>query len=422
LASTSDHLAYIIYTSGSTGRAKGVMVEHRSLVNAYFAWKDAYALPNFSSHLQMASFSFDVFTGDWVRCLCSGAKLVLCPYESLLEAKLLYALMQQQQVDTAEFSPAVLRNLMQYLQDTQQRLDFMRMLIVGSDSFYIHEYQALRQLCSAQTRLINSYGVSEATIDSTYFEMTCIDDESENELANGLVPIGRPFANTQIYILNTDFQPVPIGVTGELYLGGAGLARGYLNQPELTQQRFIQHPMASRLYKTGDLACYRSDGTIELLGRSDYQVKLRGFRIELEEIEALLRQHPAVGEAIAILQGEDDKRIVAYVVPNVLGHTASDPEPSLTASLRSFLKTQLPHYMLPGSFVLLETMPLTPNGKIDRASIAEQYRKALLASENPSRDLEDNFVPPSTPIEQTLAELWAELLQVSSVSVTDNFF
>ena len=414
LASTSDHLAYIIYTSGSTGRAKGVMVEHRSLVNAYFAWRDAYRLPDLSSHLQMASFSFDVFTGDWVRALCSGTKLVLCPYEYLLEAKSLYALMQQQQIDTAEFSPAVLRNLMQYLQDTQQRLDFMRMLVVGSDSFYVQEYQALQQLCSAQTCLINSYGVSEATIDSTYFEMTCIDNESDYESANRLVPIGRPFANTQIYILDTALQPVPIGVTGELYLGGAGLARGYLNQPQLTQQRFIQHPMGSRLYKTGDLACYRSDGTIELLGRSDYQVKLRGFRIELEEIEALLRQHPAVREAIATLQGEDDKRIVAYIVPNVPSHTASDPEPSLTTSLRSFLKTKLPHYMLPGSFVLLDAMPLTPNGKIDR--------KVLPAPENPSRDVEESFVPPSTPIEQTLAELWVELLQVSQVGVTDNFF
>jgi acyl-coenzyme A synthetase/AMP-(fatty) acid ligase len=319
--------------------------------------------------------------------------------------------MQQQQVDMAEFSPAVLRNLMQYLQNTQQRLDFMRLLVVGSDSFYIQEYQALQRLCFSQTRLINSYGVSEATIDSAYFEMTrtCDEhscDEPEHESANHLVPIGQPFANTQIYVLDTDLQRVPIGVTGELYIGGAGLARGYLNQPELTEQQFISHPFGSRLYKTGDLACYWSDGTIALLGRSDHQVKLRGFRIELGEIEALLRQHPSVREAIAMIQEDSDKRIVAYVVPN----TVSDAN-SLTLSLRSFLKTKLPHYMLPGSFAILEAMPLTPNGKIDR--------KSLPAPENRSREFEDSFVLPSTPIEQTLAELWAKILQLSQVGVND---
>ncbi|NJL19791.1 MAG: amino acid adenylation domain-containing protein [Leptolyngbyaceae cyanobacterium SM1_3_5] len=403
------HLAYVIYTSGSTGTAKGVMVSHRSLVNAYFAWKDAYQLEMFSSHLQMASFSFDVFTGDWVRALCSGAKLVLCPYEFLLEAESLYSLMRQQQINTAEFSPAVLRNLMQYLQNSQRQLDFMKLLIVGSDSFYVQEYQELQHLCSPETRLLNSYGVSEATIDSSYFEMACLTYEQQNDCSNHLIPIGRPFANTQIYLLDVNLQPVPIGVVGELHIGGAGLAQGYLNRPELTQQRFIHH-LGQRLYKTGDLACYRSDGTIELLGRSDYQVKLRGFRIELEEIGALLMQHSTVREAIATIHEDGDKRLIAYVV---LRQKLDDAEASLVAALRSFLKTKLPQYILPASFVMLDAMPLTPNGKIDR--------KALPAPEKIHID-EANFVLPSTAIEQTLADIWTEILQLPRVGISDNFF
>ena len=441
-----ENLAYVVYTSGSTGKAKGVMIEHRSLVNAFFAWHDAYQLSRLSCHLQMASFSFDVFAGDWVRSLCSGAKLVLCPHDFLLEPALLYDLMQQHQVDTAEFSPAVVRQLIQYLQQTYQRLDFMRLLVVGSDAFYLQEYQQLQQLCAPETRIINSYGVSEATIDSTYFETT-----DANLSIDSLVPIGRSFANTQIYLLNPDLQPVPIGVTGELYIAGAGLARGYVNQPELTQERFIdfglpildfgletdsqlnpksssvaaqgaiqnlkskiQNPKSLRLYKTGDLARYLSDGTIELLGRSDDQVKLRGFRIEIGEIEAVLSQHPEVREAAVVLRTDaaGDKQLVAYVVPQNL----SDPaEESVNVSLlRGFLKAELPNYMVPTHFVALETMPLTPNGKIDRL--------ALPAPEFTRPELTDNFVPPTTAIETTLAAIWTEILQVSQIGVNDNFF
>jgi amino acid adenylation domain-containing protein len=333
----ANNLAYAIYTSGSTGKSKGVLVQHSSLVNAYLAWEEAYQLRSLAScHLQMASFSFDVFSGDLVRALCSGGKLVLCPRELLLEPASLYALMRQQQVDCAEFVPAVLRNLIQYLEKSEQRLDFMRILICGSDSWYVGEYKKFLKFCSPQTRLINSFGLTEATIDSTYFESPTVDLPVEQ-----LVPIGRPFSNTQLYILDSHLQPVPIGVPGELHIGGAGLARGYLNRPELTAERFIPHPFSAkssdseallrsrsvsqrsadrdtagsgsalRLYKTGDLARWLPDGNVELLGRIDYQEKIRGYRIELGEIEATLSQHPAVQETIVQVREDspDEKRL-----------------------------------------------------------------------------------------------------------------
>lgn len=333
---TSQNLAYVIYTSGSTGTPKGVMVNHSSLVNAYLGWEDRYSLRSVAtSHLQMASFSFDVFTGDLVRALCSGGKLVLCPRDYLLQPDRLYALLCSEQIDCAEFVPAVLMNLIQYLEETQQSLDFMRLLIVGSDSWYMSGYQRVKGFCGEATRLINSYGVSEATIDSSYFETTTANLQLERQ-----VPIGRPFPNTQIYILDTELRPAPLGVAGELYIGGIGLARGYYNRPELTAEKFIRDPFSdrpeARLYKTGDLARYlvalkdtaSHNGNIEFLGRMDYQVKIRGFRIELGEIEAVLSQHSDVKEAVVIAQEDDsnNKCLVAYVVQNPQPELSSEEE------------------------------------------------------------------------------------------------
>ncbi|ELS00507.1 amino acid adenylation enzyme/thioester reductase family protein [Xenococcus sp. PCC 7305] len=345
---TSQNLAYVIYTSGSTGTPKGVMVNHSSLVNAYLGWEDRYLLRSVAtSHLQMASFSFDVFTGDLVRALCSGGKLVLCPRDYLLQPDRLYGLLCSEQIDCAEFVPAVLMNLIQYLEETQQSLDFMRLLIVGSDSWYMSGYQRVKGFCGEATRLINSYGVSEATIDSSYFETTTANLQLELQLERP-VPIGRPFPNTQLYILDSELRPVPLGVAGELYIGGIGLARGYYNRPGLTKEKFIRDPFSdrpgARLYKTGDLARYLvalkdtalSEGVsfrahnrnIEFLGRMDYQVKIRGFRIELGEIEAVLSQHSEVKEAVVIAQEDelDNKRLVAYVVQNPQPELSSEEE------------------------------------------------------------------------------------------------
>ena len=403
-----ENLAYVIYTSGSTGTPKGVMIAHRSLVNAYLAWEDAYHLrAGISTHLQMASFSFDVFSGDLVRALCSGSKLVLCPREWLLVPEKLYGLMLEEEVDCAEFVPAVLRNLIEYLRTTKHNLNFMRLLVVGSDSWYVKEYEEFQHFCGHQTRLINSYGVSEVTIDSCYFENAKV-----NLPVDELVPIGRPFANTQIYILDRHLQPVSIGVPGELHINGVGLARGYLNRPDLTESKFISNPFSnepsSRLYKTGDLARYLKDGNIELLGRIDNQVKIRGFRIELGEIEAVLTVHPKVREAVVIAREDKpgNKPLVAYIVPNV--------ESPITSELRHFLKQKLPDYMLPSVFVSLEAFPLTPNGKIDR--------NALPAPDTSSLTQEISFVPPLDALEQQLAKIWSEVLNVHPVGVRDNFF
>ncbi|MFB2923836.1 amino acid adenylation domain-containing protein [Aerosakkonema funiforme] len=415
--STSDNLAYIIYTSGSTGQSKGVMVEHGSLVNAYLAWEEIYQLSEQPTcHLQMASFSFDVFTGDMLRALCSGGKLVLCDREHLLDAEKLYHLMLREKVDCAEFVPAVLRNLIQYLEESEQRLDFMRLLVCGSDSWYGSEYSKFRQFCRSQTRLINSFGVTEATIDSSYFESTDIDLPTDQ-----LVPIGKPFPNTQLYILDANLQPVPIGVTGELYISGAGLARGYFNRPELTTEKFIPNPFESsevnpkfsRLYKTGDLARYLLDGNIEFLGRSDNQVKIRGYRIELGEIEAALNQHPAI-QQVAVVAREyrpGNKQLVAYCVAR---SQYKIEHPELNNELRLFLATKLPEYMMPSSFVLLESLPLTPNGKIDR--------KRLPIPVPSKKESQGQVKIYRTPTEEILTGIWIQVLGIKSIAITDNFF
>jgi len=397
-----ENLAYVIYTSGSTGRPKGVMITHRNLHNAYHAWEDAYQLTHLKTHLQMANFSFDVFSGDLIRALCSGGQLILCPQQSLLEPDKLHQLIQEKQIECAEFVPAVLRQLLQYLEKTAQTLNFMKCLVVGSDVFYIKEYQQIKKILPPQTRIINSYGVSEATIDSTYFTYF------ESTQISGIVPIGHPFANTQIYILDRHCQPVPIGVAGELHIGGAGLSRGYFNRPELTQEKFIPNPFnqGTRLYKTGDLARYLPDGNIEYLGRIDNQIKIRGFRIELGEIEAVLGQHPAVREN-AVIVDKTEKRLIAFIV---LKQNIEKTD------LRTFIQKQLPDYMIPSAFMPMEAMPLTPNGKIDRHALLNKFS---VTSYHLSQK---TFVAPRTPEEELLANIWSTVLGLEKVSIHDNFF
>ncbi|MEL6441868.1 MAG: amino acid adenylation domain-containing protein [Cyanobacteria bacterium J06621_8] len=431
-STTPDNLAYTVYTSGSTGQAKGVQVIHRSLVNAYQGWSDAYQLETLKSHLQMASFSFDVFSGDWIRALGSGAKLVLCPRDYLLEPARLYQLIQEEEIDSAEFVPAVLKNLADYLASTQQNLHRLKLLVVGSDTLYVKDWQRFRDFCGEETRLINSYGVTEATIDSTYFESTTVELAQED-----VVPIGKPFGNTQVYILDKQLQPVAIGVPGELYLGGVGLSRGYLNRPELNEEKFINNPFSLNsdssspfpesptgitspiphspfpishsplLYKTEDLARYLPDGNIEFLGRIDNQVKVRGFRIEVGEIEAVLRSQPQIKEAVVIAREErlGNRYLAAYVVTQSGTINSND--------LRELIKHKLPEYMVPGAFVFLDTLPLSPNGKIDRRSLPVPD----LATE-----FSKTFVAPRTPTGTAIAEIMASVLELPQVGIYDNFF
>ena len=406
-----ENLVYMIYTSGSTGKAKGTMIQHKSLVNAYLAWETAYELRTRArSHLQMASFSFDVFSGDWTRGLCSGGKLVLTPREILLEAAELYHLMVREQVTIAEFVPAVLRNLIQYLEETNQKLDFFRDLIAGSDIWYVNEYKKFLSFTGPETRLINSFGLTEATIDSTFFE-----SKELNLPGDRLVPIGRPFENMTIYILDQFLQPVPIGVRGELYVGGLGVARGYFNRPDLTAERFLPNPFSKqpgdRMYKTGDVARYLPDGNIEFLGRADDQVKIRGFRVELGEVETALSEHPDVQTAAVVLREDTpgDKKLIGYFVP-VEGKSPTNKE------LRHFLLDRLPDYMVPAGFVELEKMPLTPNGKVNRRALPRPDQKLLLET------IEMEYEAPRTPTEEVLAEIYSQLLSVEKVGSNHNFF
>lgn len=425
---TSENAVYTIYTSGSTGKPKGVVCTYGGLVNTYLAWQNSNLLPdsNDNCFLQMASFSFDVFTGDLIKALCSGAKLVICPKELLLESKKLYQFMLQKKVNCADFVPAVLMNLVDYLEQTKQTLEFMKLLIVGSDSWYVRDYQRVKKLCGVNTKLINAYGVSEATIDSTYFEAESLDLSRDR-----IVPIGRPFPNTQVYLLDRNLQLVPIGVWGEIYLGGVSLARGYLNNSELTAEKFINnpflernrkqgieninnHPPVSLLYKTGDKARYLPDGNIEFLERIDNQIKIRGFRIEITEIEAVINQHQDIKQAVVIFCHEksNDKSLIAYIVLKQLGENKLTEQ--LIQKLRTYLKEHLPDYMIPTSWQLLKELPLTANGKIDR--------NALKKIKVRDKQLLTPTISPRNKQEQIISQIWQEILQRENIDVNDNFF
>ena len=423
---TADSLAYILYTSGSTGRPKGVMITHRNLVNAHYGWRDAYGLESdVRSHLQMASFGFDVFGGDMIRALCSGGKLVICPKETLLDPPRLLELIRREQVTIGEFVPVVMRNLVQYLEDNDQKLHGLRLAIVGSDAWYVAEHKRTLQLLGANCRLINSYGLTETTIDSSFFEgdAAALPDAA-------LVPIGRPLANVRLYVLDARMQPAPIGVPGELYIGGDGVSRGYV-RAELNAGRFVEDPFAARstafrrnrdgippeggttnaprLCRTGDRARWRADGQIEFLGRADNQVKIRGFRIEPGEIEELLGGHPALAQAAVAARERvpGDLRLVAYVV----GKDGTVPD---AAELKQYVGQRVPDYMVPSAFVALEVLPTTSSGKVDR--------KALPAPDWDGISAHAEYVAPQPGVEEELAAIWSEVLNLERVGATDNFF
>jgi amino acid adenylation domain-containing protein len=401
---SSKNVAYVIYTSGSTGRPKGVMVYHQSLVNAFFAWKHAYNLhDDGASHLQMAAPTFDVFLGETMRALCSAGKLVLCPEDVLLTPERLFNLICQEYIAYADFVPAVLRHLVSYLQGIGKKLDFMRVLIAGSDSWMPDDYEQFHSICGENTRLINAYGLTETTIGNIYF-----DSSVEPVGANKSVPIGRPFLNTRTYVLDRHQLPVAVGMPGELYLGGECIARCYLNYPDITAERFVPDPFSGEpgacLYRTGDRVRYLPDANIEFLGRVDHQIKVRGYRIEPGEIEAVLIQHPKLQECVVTMQHE---LLVAHVV------VRGQPDPS-TRELRDYLQGKLPDYMIPSHFLLLEALPLTRSGKVDR--------RALPIMEAKEAELEADFVSPGNPIEEVLGLLWIELLHCGQISIHRNFF
>jgi amino acid adenylation domain-containing protein/non-ribosomal peptide synthase protein (TIGR01720 family) len=400
---TAENVAYVIYTSGSTGRPKGVMNTHRALCNRLHWMQKTYSLNGSDSVLQKAPFSFDVSVWEFFWPLMAGARLVLAPPGAHRDGGSLVRLIEERQITVMHFVPAMLQAWLD--QPGLERCRSLRMVVCSGEALSCELQE--RFFARLPAELHNLYGPTEAAIDVTFWKCS-------REDKRRIVPIGHAIANTQIHVLDRQLQPVPINVSGELHIGGAGLARGYLHRPGLTAEKFIPNPFGEgageRLYRTGDLARYLADGQIEFLGRLDHQVKLRGFRIELGEIETLLSRHEAIREAVVVTREDagGERQLVAYVV-----RAQSGPTPSASV-LRVFLKEKLPDYMLPASFVVLDALPLTANGKVDR--------RALLAPGGARAEPEQAFVDARTSTEEVLAGIWSRLLGLGRVSVHDNFF
>jgi amino acid adenylation domain-containing protein len=396
---TADHLAHVIYTSGSTGQPKGVMILHRGVVRLVRN-TDYIDLQPTDAIAQASNTSFDAATFEIWGALLNGAKLVILERETVLSPRDFASSLQTEGITILLLTTALFN---QMIQEVPLAFRALRYFLFGGEAV---DTKRVRQLLAAGApqQLLHVYGPTENTTFSTWYHVQQIEPKAET------VPIGRAIANTQIYILDEYLQPVPIGVPGELHIGGAGLARGYLNRPELTAQKFIPHPFQTnyKLYKTGDLARYLPDGNIEFLGRIDHQVKIRGFRIEAGEIETVLSQHPQVQQAVVTVREDEpgNKYLTAYVV--------GETETLTSSELREFLKPRLPEYMMPAAFVMLKTLPLTPNGKVDR--------RALPKPETTNSQLEAAFVAPGTWQEERLAEIWCTVLHQKKVGIYDNFF
>ena len=413
-----QNLAYVIYTSGSTGKPKGVLVEHKGLCNLVTVQMQGFQVNSNSRVLQFASLSFDASIWEIVMALGSGASLYIGSRDSLMPGVGMSQWLRNNKITHITIPPSALAVM------PKDELPTLKTIVVAGEACppeLISHWAKGRQF-------VNAYGPTESTVCATMAECSpeCY-----------VPPIGRPISNTQIYILDRNLQPVPIGVPGEIYIGGVGLARGYLNREDLTNQKFIPNPFdnskvksgatprrrktqgnahqesqKSKLYKTGDLGRYLADGNIEFIGRIDHQVKIRGFRIEIGEIEALVSQYPDIKENVVIAQSDPagDKRLVVYIVPK----QESTQDTSLIPQIRQFLKQKLPEYMIPAAFVLLDAFPLTPNGKIDR--------RALPVPDTVPSGLSTAYVMPQTETEQLLAKIWQEVLQVEKVGIYDNFF
>jgi aspartate racemase len=402
-AATTENLAYVMYTSGSTGNPKAVGITHQSVLR--LVKQTNYArLGADEVFMQFAPLSFDASTFEIWGSLLNGGQLVVMP-PGLVSLAQLGEAIKHYGVTTLWLTAGLFQ---QMVETELESLRGVRQLLAGGDALSIpHVEQVARELRDCQ--LINGYGPTENTT------FTCCYRVQHGERFAGSVPIGFPISNTQVYILDDELEPVPIGVVGELYTGGAGLAIGYLNDAALTAQRFVPNPFSdepgSRLYRTGDYARYRADGSIEFMGRVDHQVKLRGHRIELTEIEGVLKQHAAVQDAVVVMRRSEqgNKSLTAYIVAD------SDlPESNLTGELKGLLKQTLPDYMVPAYFLFLEQFPLTPSGKIDR--------RALPVPPETRPDLEEAHIAPRNDLERRLANIWERVLSVQSVGVRDNFF
>ncbi len=396
---SSECLAYIIYTSGSTGKPKGVQIPHRAVVNFLYSMRRQPGLIEQDALLSVTTLSFDIAGLELFLPLTTGARVVLVSREVASDGQRLATQLARAQATVMQATPATWRLLLETGWMGAPNLK----ILCGGEAL---PRELADLLVEKGVSVWNMYGPTETTIWSAICQV---------QAKKGPVPIGHPIANTQFYLLDGQFNPVPLGVPGELYIGGDGLAWGYLNRPDLTADKFIPNPFSSlgdgksRLYRTGDLARYLPDGRLEFLGRADFQVKMRGYRIELAEIEALLDQHPAIRQGIVVAHergAADEKRLVAYCVP------AQTPAPT-DDELRRFLKEKLPDYMVPAAFVMLDALPLTPNGKVNRC--------ALPIPEQPA-ETRPAYMPPQSEAERMIARVWCDVLQMDKVGIRDNFF
>nr|WP_257791069.1 non-ribosomal peptide synthetase [Paenibacillus polymyxa] len=397
-------LAYVIYTSGTTGRPKGVMIEHRSLVNTAAAYRRDYRLNQFPVRLlQLASFSFDVFVGDIARTLYNGGTMVICPKDDRIDPSRLYGWIRDYQITVFESTPALIIPFMQHVHEHGLDMSSLELLITSSDSCSVTDYRVLQERFGADIRIMNSYGVTEAAIDSSFY-----DEELSKLPSSGSVPIGQAWLNARFYIVDSQLNPVPIGVLGELCIGGAGVARGYLNRADLTAEKFVANPYVAgeRLYRTGDLARWMPDGNVDFIGRMDYQVKIRGYRIELGEIETAIQRVPGVRQAVVI--DRTDERGHKYLCGYITGEAELRIE-----EVQTELEAGLPAHMVPARLMRLETIPLTSNGKIDRKALPEPEGSIHTGAA---------YVAPRTTVEQVLASVWAGVLGAETVGTQDNFF
>ena len=398
----SHHLAYVIYTSGSTGQPKGALNEHHALVNRLQWMQRQYSLNDQDRVLQKTRISFDVSVWELFWPLITGARLIMAHPQGHQDPRYLSQMIESHAVTTLHFVPSMLQAFLDQHR-SGQGASLRQVICSGEELPAGLQNRFFEQL--SWVRLHNLYGPTEAAIDVTAWE--CSPDNRSTR-----VPIGRPISNVQIYVLDRFCQPVPTGVTGEIHIAGVAVGRGYLNRPQLSEERFVPNPFSAdaqaRMYRTGDLGRWRADGVLEYLGRNDQQVKLRGFRIELGEIESRLLSHPAVKEA-AVIAREDspgEKRVVAYLV-------ARDRRDWNADSVRAHLKAALPEYMVPSAFVLLEGLPLSPNGKLDRQRLSALQEPAYVHRE---------YEAPQDEIEEALARIWQALLRVARVGRRDNFF
>jgi amino acid adenylation domain-containing protein len=408
---TPQSLACMIYTSGSSGEPKGVLTQHNCLVNYIDAAKVEFGLKPGERVLQFAPVTFDAASEEIYAGLTSGATLVLRNELMVSSVPAFLQACRDLEIAVLDLPTAYWHHLTDALSVNQLTLpESLRLVIIGGERALPGRVAKWHELVDRGVRLVNTYGPTEATIVSTKCNLSSPSDESEMWRE---VPIGRPVPNAQVYLLDRNLQPVPLGVTGELYIGGDGLARGYFQRPDATAEKFVPDQFSTvagaRLYKSGDLARYLADGRIEFVGRNDHQVKVRGFRIEIGEIESILLRQHGVREAIVIAREDvpGDKRLVAYVVGG------QEPAPAIS-ELRKALHEKLPEYMMPAAFVLLDKLPLTSSGKIDR--------RALPAPEQGTPGNGEPYVAPSTPTEQRLAAIWAEILRQDKIGIHDNFF